>query len=235
MIKILVVEDEKNISNSIKEFLNELGEINQVYDGEEALYEAEQGIYDLIILDLMLPSMNGYEILSELRQQNIETPVLILTAKDGVEDRIKGFKEGADDYLIKPFHREELLLRVKSILRRSLGMFQDSSLKVGDIECNLQNRVCFVNGQEVILQGKEFDLLTYLMQNKNMIVTKEQIFDRIWGFDSDTSITVVEVYMSNLRKNLKKVQMSKCIRTLRNVGYIFEEKNTIQETKENES
>ncbi len=223
MIKLLIIEDDKVLSDSIKDVLSELGEIIQIYDGEEALYEAEQGVYDLIILDIMLPSLNGYEILSELRKKGIKTPVLILTAKDGIDDKVQGFQEGADDYLTKPFYREELLLRTKALLKRSLGLFDENVLRVGDLECHLLNRTTKVGEEEIILQGKEFELLTYLMQNKNMILTKEQIFNRIWGFDSDTTLTVVEVYMSNLRKHLKSYGVEKWIKTIRNVGYMMED------------
>lgn len=224
MIKILVVEDDKILSNSIEMVVKELGEVTQIYDGEEGLYEAEQDIYDLILLDLMLPSMNGYEVLQQLRKRSIATPVLILTAKDGLDDKVKGFTQGADDYLTKPFHREELLLRAKALLKRTLGLHEENRLKLGEIECDLGSRIVYYQSQEFILQGKEFDLLTYLIQNKNMIVTKEQIFDRIWGFDSETSLTVVEVYMSNLRKHMKATGLDKKIKTLRNVGYMLDEK-----------
>ncbi|MFC0233227.1 response regulator transcription factor [Vagococcus entomophilus] len=224
MIKILVVEDDKILSDSIESVVKELGEITQIYDGEEGLYEAEQDIYDLILLDLMLPSMNGYEVLQQLRKRSIATPVLILTAKDGLDDKVKGFTQGADDYLTKPFHREELLLRAKALLKRTLGLHEENRLKLGEIECDLGSRVVHYQNQEFILQGKEFDLLTYLIQNKNMIVTKEQIFDRIWGFDSETSLTVVEVYMSNLRKHMKATGLDKKIKTLRNVGYMLDAK-----------
>ncbi len=222
VIKILIVEDDKILSDSIKNVISELGTVSQAFNGEDGLYEAEQGIYDLLILDIMLPLLNGYDVLSQLRQKKVEVPVLILTAKDGLDDKIEGFQKGADDYLTKPFHREELLVRVKALLKRSLGLFAENILKLAELECHLGNRTVTYKGEELYLQGKEFDILTYLIQNKNMIVTKEQIFDRIWGFDSETSLTVVEVYMSNLRKNLKKVGLDRLIRTLRNVGYMLE-------------
>lgn len=222
VVKILIIEDEHHLSDSIKEILSGIGEVHQAFDGDEGYYEAQQNIYDLIILDLMLPGMDGYEILSRLREEKIKTPVLILSAKDSIQDKVQGFEEGADDYLTKPFHREELLLRVRALLKRSIGMFDDNLLQVDQIEVNLATHAVKYGGTDIRLQGKEYDLFVYLLQNKNMIVTKEQIFDRIWGFDSETSITVVEVYMSNLRKQLKKVGVPNLIRTLRNVGYILE-------------
>lgn len=222
MINLLIVEDEATLSDNIKEILSDLGEITQIYDGEEGLFEAETGVYDLILLDLMLPGKNGYEILAELRKKNIQTPVLILTAKDGLEDKITGFQKGADDYLTKPFYREELIMRVKTLLKRSLGLFSENQIVYKNITCNLATKEVTIDDEILSIQGKEFDLLVYFIQNKGVILTKEQIFDRIWGFDSDTTITVVEVYMSHLRKHLKPSGADQFFKTLRNVGYILQ-------------
>ncbi|EOS8039219.1 response regulator transcription factor [Enterococcus hirae] len=222
MINLLIVEDEATLSDNIKEILSDLGEITQIYDGEEGLFEAETGVYDLILLDLMLPGENGYEILAELRKKNIQTPVLILTAKDGLEDKINGFQKGADDYLTKPFYREELIMRVKALLKRSLGLFSENQIVYKNITCNLATKEVTIDDEILSIQGKEFDLLVYFIQNKGVILTKEQIFDRIWGFDSDTTITVVEVYMSHLRKHLKPSGADQFFKTLRNVGYILQ-------------
>lgn len=220
MIKFLLIEDDVVLSDTIKEIVSELGEVTQIYEGSEGLYEAESGIYDLVILDLMLPQMNGYQVLEELRKQ-AQTPVLILTAKDGLEDKITGFEKGADDYLTKPFYREELLMRIKALLKRSLGLFDEKNLTYKTIDCHLASKEVYF-GQELLpIQGREFDLLTYFLQNQGMILTKEQIFDRIWGFDSETTQTVVEVYMSNLRKHLRPTGLDKEFRTLRNVGYML--------------
>lgn len=221
-MKILLVEDDQVLSDSIQDVLKEAGEITQVYDGAEAVYEGERDIYDLIVLDLMIPELSGEEVLSALRKNKINTPVLILTAKDSFEDKINGFRIGADDYLTKPFHREELLLRVKALLRRSLGLLEGNEIKVKGLTIELANRRAMYNGVEVLLQGKEFDLLAYLIQNRGRIVTKDQLFDRIWGFQSDTTLSVVEVYMSNLRKHMKPFSIDTWIKTLRNVGYIFQ-------------
>ncbi|EOB3455685.1 response regulator transcription factor [Enterococcus hirae] len=222
MINLLIVEDEATLSDNIKEILSDLGEITQIYDGEEGLFEAETGVYDLILLDLMMPGKNGYEILAELRKKNIQTPVLILTAKDGLEDKITGFQKGADDYLTKPFYREELIMRVKALLKRSLGLFSENQIVYKNITCNLATKEVTIDDEILSIQGKEFDLLVYFIQNKGVILTKEQIFDRIWGFDSDTTITVVEVYMSHLRKHLKPSGADQFFKTLRNVGYILQ-------------
>lgn len=223
MIKLLVVEDEVTLADNIKEILTDIGEITLVYDGEEGLFEAESGVYDLILLDLMLPGKNGYEVLAALRKQNIQTPVLILTAKDGLEDKVTGFQKGADDYLTKPFYREELILRVKALLKRSLGLYDENTLTYGTLTCDLAKNEVRYQDTPLPIQGKEFELLRYFIQNKGVIITKEQIFDRIWGFDSETTITVVEVYMSHLRKHLKPSGMDQHFKTLRNVGYILQD------------
>lgn len=148
--------------------------------------------------------------------------MLILTAKDGLEDKITGFQKGADDYLTKPFYREELIMRVKALLKRSLGLFSENQIVYKNITCNLATKKVTIDDEILSIQGKEFDLLVYFIQNKGVILTKEQIFDRIWGFDSDTTITVVEVYMSHLRKHLKPSGADQFFKTLRNVGYILQ-------------
>ncbi|KRL66747.1 response regulator transcription factor [Companilactobacillus versmoldensis] len=225
-IKILVVEDDVDLANNIESFLSDFAKIDIENDGLSGKFDAEEGVYDLIILDLMLPGMNGYDVLKNIRTEKINTPVLILTAKAELDDKLRGFDLGADDYLTKPFHREELLVRVKSLLKRSGALADDSILKINDIEINLNNHEVNIEDQPISLNGKEYDLLVYLVQNKNTILTKDQIFERIWGFDSDTSITVVEVYMSNLRKKLRPSKNDYLIKTIRNVGYIFQNEET---------
>ncbi|WP_186578119.1 response regulator transcription factor [Aquibacillus kalidii] len=220
-MKLLIIEDDKLLSETIKETTINSFEVVQAFDGEEGLYLAEQNIYDVIILDIMLPMMNGYELLHKLRERNIKVPVLILTAKDGIDDKILGFKEGADDYLVKPFHREELLLRLGAIIRRAVGEFSNDVVTFKDLNLNVKNKQVRINGEEVILNGKQFDLLEYLISNKNIIVTKDQIFDRIWGFESDTSTTVVEVYASHIRKKLKLFGYDQYLKTFRGLGYML--------------
>lgn len=221
-IKILVVEDDVDLAKNVESFLSDFAEVDVENDGLSGKFDAVEGVYDLIILDLMLPGMNGYDILKNIRNEQITTPVLILTAKAELDDKLRGFDLGADDYLTKPFHREELQVRVKALLKRSGALADDSILKINDIEINLNNNEVLIEGQPISLNGKEYDLLVYLVQNKNTILTKDQIFERIWGFDSDTSITVVEVYMSNLRKKLRPSKNDYLIKTIRNVGYIFQ-------------
>ncbi len=222
MIKILLVEDDLSLSNSVYDFLENFADVVQVFDGDEGLYEAEMNIYDIILLDLMLPEKNGFEVLSELREKGNKTPVLIMTAKESIDDKIHGFNIGADDYLTKPFYLDELKARIQVLLKR-YGKIEDTSLiKYDDtLVVNTANNAVLLSGEPVEILGKEFDLLLYFLQNRNVILPKEQIFDRIWGFDSDTTITVVEVYMSKLRKKLKGSHFADNLSTLRNVGYIL--------------
>ncbi|QEA58848.1 response regulator transcription factor [Leuconostoc koreense] len=221
-IKILLIEDDVNLADNIVGFLHDFADINAVTDGLDGEFEAQEAPYDLIISDLMLPGETGLELIRNLRSNNVETPVLILTAKTSLDDKIEGFNVGADDYLTKPFHREELLVRVKALLRRSGVYSEDNTLAVGDVMINLENRGVQVHGQPVKLVGKEFDILTYLAQNKNIIVTRDQIFDRVWGIDSDTTINVVNIYLNNLRRKLEAVGQNNLIKTLRNIGFILE-------------
>ena len=220
MIKILLVEDDLSLSNSVFDFLDDFADVMQVFDGDEGLYEAESGVYDLILLDLMLPEKDGFTVLKELREQGITTPVLIMTAKESLDDKGHGFELGADDYLTKPFYLEELKMRIQALLKRS-GKFDQNTFSFGDVCVNLSTNSTYVGDKEVELLGKEFDLLVYFLQNQNVILPKSQIFDRLWGFDSDTTISVVEVYVSKIRKKLKGTDFATNLQTLRSVGYIL--------------
>lgn len=220
MIKILLVEDDLSLSNSVFDFLDDFADVMQVFDGDEGLYEAESGVYDLILLDLMLPEKDGFTVLKELREKGVTTPVLIMTAKESLDDKGHGFELGADDYLTKPFYLEELKMRIQALLKRS-GKFDQNTLSLGDVRVNLSTNSTFVEDKEVELLGKEFDLLVYFLQNQNVILPKSQIFDRLWGFDSDTTVSVVEVYVSKIRKKLKGTDFAANLQTLRSVGYIL--------------
>ena len=220
MIKILLVEDDLSLSNSVFDFLDDFADVMQVFDGDEGLYEAESGVYDLILLDLMLPEKDGFTVLKELREQGIMTPVLIMTAKESLDDKGHGFELGADDYLTKPFYLEELKMRIQALLKRS-GKFEQNTFSFGDVCVNLSTNSTYVGDKEVELLGKEFDLLVYFLQNQNVILPKSQIFDRLWGFDSDTTVSVVEVYVSKIRKKLKGTDFATNLQTLRSVGYIL--------------
>lgn len=220
MIKILLVEDDLSLSNSVFDFLDDFADVMQVFDGDEGLYEAESGVYDLILLDLMLPEKDGFTVLKELREQGITTPILIMTAKESLDDKGHGFEVGADDYLTKPFYLEELKMRIQALLKRS-GKFDQNTFSFGDVCVNLSTNSTYVGDKEVELLGKEFDLLVYFLQNQNVILPKSQIFDRLQGFDSDTNVSVVEVYVSKIRKKLKGTDFATNLQTLRSVGYIL--------------
>ena len=217
MIKILLVEDDLSLSNSVFDFLDDFADVMQVFDGDEGLYEAESGVYDLILLDLMLPEKDGFTVLKELREQGITTPVLIMTAKESLDDKGHGFELGVDDYLTKPFYLKELKMRIQALLKRS-GKFDQNTFSFGDVCVNLSTNSTYVGDKEVELLGKEFDLLVYFLQNQNVILPKSQIFDRLWGFDSDTNVSVVEVYVSKIRKKLKGTDFATNLQTLRSGG-----------------
>lgn len=220
-MQILIIEDDKILSDTIKQCLKNKYQVEQAFDGQEGVLFANQDIYDVIILDIMMPIMNGYEVLVELRKQKIFTPVLILTAKDALEDKIKGFNSGADDYLVKPFEKEELIVRIDAMIRRNNRNYFKNELEFEEIKLDLSSRKAFINDNEISLQGKQFDMLEYLLNYKDKIITKEQIFDKIWGFNSDTTTNVVEVYASGIRKELKKYGCDKYFKTIRGVGYMI--------------
>lgn len=222
-MRILIVEDDKILSDTIKQCLKNDYEVEQAFDGGEGVLYAEQDIYDVIILDLMMPIMNGYDVLETIRNKKIFTPVLILTAKDALNDKIRGFKSGADDYLVKPFEKEELLARIEAMIRRNNRTYYKNEIVFKDMVLDLKTRKIKIKDEEFCLQGKQFDMLEYLINYKNTIITKEQIFDKIWGFNSETTTNVVEVYASGIRKELKRFGYDKYIKTIRGVGYMMSE------------
>jgi len=223
-MKVLIVEDDKILSKTIEQCICNKYDTDRAFDGAEGLIYARQNIYDVIILDLMMPIMSGYDVLKKMRDEKIFTPVLILTAKDGLDDKLKGFRLGADDYLSKPFEREELIARIDALIRRTSGNYSENNiLEFKDLILDLGNRKVKVGDKEIVLPGKQFDVLEYLINSKNTIITKDQIFDKIWGFDSDTSTNVIEVYTSGLRKELKKIGYDQYLKTIRGVGYIWSE------------
>ena len=222
-MRVLIIEDDKILAKTVEQCIGSKYDVDHAYDGEEGVLYAKQEIYDVIILDIMLPIMDGYGVLSELRNNKIYTPVLILTAKDGIGDKVKGFRYGADDFLVKPFNREELIVRLEALIRRANGNYYDNIIEYKGLVLDLNSRKVQAGDKEIILQGKQFDVLEYLIKSKNTIITKEQIFDKIWGFDSETTTNVIEVYASGLRKELKKIGYDKYLKKIRGVGYIWSE------------
>lgn len=223
-MKVLIVEDNKILLESVVEELSKHFETEKCEDGEEALYLINQNIYDLVILDLMLPNINGFDILKKMRVNNIDTPVLILTAKETLDDKVEAFTIGANDYLTKPFYMEELVARVYAILRTNGKIKERNGLEFKSLYLDTLEKRVYIEKEEIKLQNKQFNLLEYFLLNKGSILLKEQIYDRIWGIDSDATIEIVEVYVSNLRKKLSKYGYDKYIKTKRKVGYIFDDK-----------
>lgn len=223
-MKVLIVEDNKILLESVVEELSKHFETEKCEDGEEALYLVNQNIYDLVILDLMLPSINGIDILKRMRVNNIDTPVLILTAKEALDDKVEAFTIGANDYLTKPFYMEELVARVYAILRTNGKIKERNGIEFKSLYLDTLEKRVYIEKEEIRLQNKQFNLLEYFVLNKGSILLKEQIYDRIWGIDSDATIEIVEVYVSNLRKKLSKYGYDKYIKTKRKVGYIFDDK-----------
>lgn len=220
-MKLLIVEDEHKIANALRQGLVQEGyAVDLAYDGDQGLSSALAGEYDVIILDLMLPgSVDGLQICRELRNQSNHTPVLLLTAKDKTSDKVEGLDSGADDYLVKPFAFEELLARVRALLRRP----QDSSdpiLKIADLQLNPATFEVFRGKKQVLLSKREFALLEYLMRNPGRILSKQNIIDHVWDFDADVLPNTVEVYMGYLRQKIDKPFKSKpLIHTSRGFGY----------------
>lgn len=222
-MKILIIEDEYNLADAISSILKlKKYSVEIRTDGETGLEEALTGIYDLIILDVMLPHKNGFEILKELRQENISSKILMLTAKNTIDDKMVGFNNGADDYLTKPFHMEELIARVNVQLRKNSQSFE--TIELGDIILNIKTMILYNKNEKnkVKIIGKEFSLLEQFMNHPNQIIEKEQLFVKIWGFDSDSDINTLEVYISFLRKKLKLVKSKINLKSIRNMGYILE-------------
>jgi len=222
-MKLLIVEDNKLLLDSLKTILETEYTVDTADNGEDGMFFAEQNIYDLIILDVMLPYVNGFDIVKQIRKEKIKTPVLFLTAKDALEDRVKGLEYGGDDYLVKPFQTPELQARIKALLRRSGSLDLDEGIKYKGIVLTGKENDVLINEVPIKLTIKQYDLLEYLTQNNGKIVTKEQIFDRIWGFDSDTTIAIVEVFIHQIRKKLEPFDFHKDIQTVRGVGYILKD------------
>lgn len=223
-MKVLIVEDNRKLIEGISIELNKHFETEKCEDGEEALYLINQNIYDLIILDLMLPNIGGIDILKNMRKNNIDTPVLILTAKESLDDKVEAFTIGANDYLTKPFYIEELVARSYAILRTNGKLKERNIIEFKDLRLDTSKKRVLICEDEIELQNKQFNLLEYFLLNKGSILLKEQIYDRIWGMESDSSMEIVEVYVSNLRKKLNKYGYDKYIKTKRKVGYIFDDK-----------
>ena len=219
-MKLLLAEDEKGMNRALCEILRQEGyEVTSVENGEDALYEIEGGLYDLIVLDVMMPGMNGFDVAKNARKAGIRTPILMLTAKGELDDKVEGLDSGADDYLTKPFLTRELLARLRALGRRNLPtddgslVFEDLTLDVKGAELRCES------GKSVRLGEKEMRILEYLISNQGRVLTRDQIALKVWGYESDSEYNNVEVYMSFARKKLAFVG-SRCeIKALRGIGY----------------
>lgn len=227
-MRILIIEDEFSLADALSELLKRENYMVDIEtNGKDGLNSALTNIYDAIILDIMLPKLNGLDILKTLRKEEITTPILILTARSETYDIINGLEEGADDYLTKPFDKGELIARIKAITRRK-DKLVINKLKYGDIELNTKNREikCIETNKEITLGTKEYTLLEYLINNQNIIITKEQILDKVWGPESyNLEYNNAEVYISFLRKKLNFIESKVKIKSIRNSGYIIEVNN----------
>lgn len=220
-MRLLLVEDEKRMAQALTEILRlEKYEIDHYDNGVDGLAAIESGIYDVIILDVMLPGMNGFEVVKKAREKGIKTPILMLTAKSELDDKVLGLDSGADDYLTKPFMTKELLARLRALGRRVLDS-DDGILTFGDISLDTGKLMlsCVVNGQNVRLSDKEYKILEYLIANSGHILTREQLAVKIWGFEADAEYNNVEVYMSFTRKKLVFIGAKTEIKAVRGVGY----------------
>lgn len=224
-MRILIVEDETRLANALAQILTEQKYMTDVsYNGSDGLDYALSGIYDAIILDVMLPGINGFELAQKLRQRKIETPILMLTAKDAISDKVTGLDSGADDYMTKPFAPEELLARLRALTRRHGEVIIDE-MSFADLSLQLSNSDIKCADKSVHLNFKEFEIMKLLMSNGNVAVTKESVITKVWGYDSDVEDNNVEAYISFLRKKLHFLKSKVSITAIRKVGYRLEVKN----------
>ena len=219
-MRLLLVEDEKQLSEALQQILiRNKYSVDAVYNGDEGLDYSLTGVYDVIILDIMLPKLNGLEILKMIRRRKISTPVILLTAKDSVEDKILGLDSGADDYLPKPFSPDELLARLRALTRRNGDFINENILEFSDIRLNLSTYDMGVNDNSITLTQKEFEILKYFMQRPKLVVSKDDLITKLWGFDSNVEHNNIEVYISFLRITLAYVESYVKISTILRVGY----------------
>jgi heavy metal response regulator len=222
-MRILVIEDEKKVADFIKRGLKEEGYVVDVTsDGEDGYFQATEIPYDLIVLDLMLPKLDGLSLCRKLRQNDIQTPLIMLTAKDSVKDKVIGLDSGADDYLTKPFSFEELLARIRALLRKRKNQ-QPIQLKVADLVLDLVSHKVWRGKNEIILTVKEYTLLEYFMRNAGTVITRTMISEHVWDINFDTFTNVIDVYVNYLRNKIDKDQKIKLIHTVRGRGYVLEE------------
>ncbi|WP_139651519.1 response regulator transcription factor [Raoultibacter phocaeensis] len=221
-MRLLIAEDDVLLGRAIADALVQEGyEVDALPDGADSFFYASQGIYDLLVLDITMPGMSGLEIVESLRAEGFDTPVLFVTARDTISDRVRGLSIGGDDYLVKPFALAELIARVHALLRRSAGESSRKQLVYGAFELDLLRHEARYRENDLSLTVMEFELLEFLIINKGSIVTRGQISDRLWGYDSDIGFGILDVHIHNLRKKLAAASCIDAIKTIRGVGYQF--------------
>jgi DNA-binding response OmpR family regulator len=227
-MRLLLVEDEKNLSDALIEILKDYKySVDAAYDGENGLDLAETEIYDLIVLDRMLPNKEGIQVLKELRAKGVNTPVLILTAKDTVENKVEGLDAGADDYLVKPFATKEFLARVRALSRRPPDHIQTNNLQVGFLVLDILNCEATSRRETIRLTYKESQLLEFFIRNKGQVITKGQIWDKVWGLDTEVESNNIEAFIHLLRKKMIPENCGFHIETIRGIGYCLKEKSHV--------
>ena len=222
-MNILIIEDEYSLADAIAETLkNEKFNVDIETNGEDGENEALTENYDLILLDVMLPKKNGFDILRTLGQAKIKTPIIMLTAKSEIDDKLNGLEHGADDYITKPFAMRELMARIKAVLKRTNNIENTECLQYGDLVLDIKNAKLKSHNNEIQISGKELELLEQLLINKNQISSRESLAERIWGYESDAEYNNVEVYITFVRRKLKLIESKVYIKAIRGVGYKLE-------------
>ena len=222
-MKILLAEDEVDLNNVVTRYLKKNGySVDSVLDGEEALDYLEYSEYDLVILDIMMPKVDGFEVIKKLRNKGNHTSVLMLTARDSAEDKVKGLDLGADDYIVKPFDFNELLARIRAVVRRKYGN-SSNKLVIGDLILDTSEKSVTRAGKQIELTGKEYEVLEYLMQSKNRILSREQIKEHVWDFDYEGDSNIIDVLIKNIRKKIDIETGKQIIYTKRGLGYVIKE------------
>lgn len=220
-MRVLVVEDAKDMNRLIVKTLTRAGySVDGCYNGEEALDFLAGAEYDAILLDVMMPKMDGYALLEKLRSQGMDTPVLFLTARDAISDRVKGLDLGADDYLVKPFDFEELLARIRAMTRKKSGK-RSNVFTLGDLQVDAQSHTVTRGGKEINLLPKEFTILEYMIRNQGTVLSREQLENQIWNYERSGSSNNIDVYISKLRKKIDGEGQSRLLHTIRGVGWVL--------------
>ena len=222
-MKILLAEDEVDLNNVVTRYLKKNGySVDSVLDGEEALDYLEYSEYDLVILDIMMPKVDGFEVIKKLRDKGNHTSVLMLTARDSADDKVKGLDLGADDYIVKPFDFNELLARIRAVVRRKYG-HSSNKLVIGDLILDTSEKSVTRAGKQIELTGKEYEVLEYLMQSKNRILSRDQIKEHVWDFDYEGDSNIIDVLIKNIRKKIDIEAGKQIIYTKRGLGYVIKE------------